>query len=158
MFTRTSSSEPRALEPRPTNPSRTNAVQHRTGPSEGGKSVIGNDLRIIGQGLKIISQGVLQVDGEIEGDVRAAEVIVGEQGKVTGMVAGQQVVIWGHVSGVICGRTVALQASSGVEGDIYHMSFTIQQGAMFDGRSRRAGNDAELNAVMDAKIANPDSA
>jgi len=156
MFTRASSTDPRPLE-HSTAPSRTNGVQHRTGPSEGGKSVIGNDLRIIGQGLKIISQGVLQVDGEIEGDVRAAEVIVGEQGKVTGMVAGQQVVIRGNVSGVICGKTVALQATSGVEGDIYHMSFTIEQGAMFDGRSRRAANEIELNAVMDAKIADPDS-
>ena len=157
MYTRTSSAEPQPLAPRSTNPSQPHAVQHRTGPSESGKSVIGNDLKIIGQGLKIISQGVLQVDGEIEGDVRAAEVIVGEEGKVTGMVAGRQVIIRGKVSGVICGKTVALQASSGVEGDIYHMSFTIQQGAMFDGRSRRAGNDAELNAAMDAKIADPDS-
>ena len=151
MFTRTSSDERKALEPRTTNSSRPNGVQHRTGPSEGGKSVIGNDHRIIGQGLKIISQGVLQVDGEIEGDVRAAEVIVGEQGKVTGMVAGEQVVIRGKVSGVVCGKTVALQSSSDVEGDIHHMSFTIEQGAMFDGSSRRAANEAALNAVMDAK-------
>ena len=157
MFTRTSSDEPHPRELRPTNPSRTNAVQHRAGPSESGKSVIGNDLRIIGQGLKIISQGVLQIDGEIEGDVRAAEVIVGEQGKVTGMVAGKEVVIWGHVSGVICGKTVALQASSVVEGDIYHMSFTIQQGAKFDGSSRNAADEVVLNAVMDAKIADPHS-
>jgi cytoskeletal protein CcmA (bactofilin family) len=113
--------------------------------------VIGNDLKIVGQGLKIISQGVLQVDGEIEGDVRAAEVIVGGQGKVTGMVAGQQVVIEGKVAGVICGKTVALRSSSDVEGDIHHMSFTIEQGAMFDGRSRRAASDTELNAVIDAK-------
>src|SRR5215831_17872686 len=53
-------------------------------PSTGEKWVIGNDLKIIGQGLKIISRGVLQVDGEIEGDVQAAEVVVGEKGKVTG--------------------------------------------------------------------------
>jgi cytoskeletal protein CcmA (bactofilin family) len=45
--------------------------------------VIGNDLKIISQGLRIISRGVLQVDGEIEGDVQAAEVIVSEKGKVT---------------------------------------------------------------------------
>jgi cytoskeletal protein CcmA (bactofilin family) len=157
MFTRTSSAEPQPRESRPTSPSRTSGVQHRTGPSESGKSVIGNDLRIIGQGLKIISQSVLQVDGEIEGDVRAAEVIVGEEGKVTGMVAGQQVVIRGKVSGVICAKAVALQAPSDVDGDIYHMSLTIEQGAMFDGSSRRAGTDAELHAVMDAKIADPDS-
>jgi cytoskeletal protein CcmA (bactofilin family) len=151
MFTRSSSTEPRTLDPLATNYSRTNGVQHRTGPSEEVTSVIGNDLTIIGHGLKIISQGVLQVDGEIEGDVRAAEVIVGEQGKVTGMVAGQQVIVRGKVSGVICGKTVALQTSSIVEGDIHHMSFTIEQGAIFDGSSRRAADETALNAVMDAK-------
>ena len=153
MFTRTSSAEPRTIEPVPGPPSRSNGVHHRTGPMEGGKSVIGNDLKIVGQGLKIISQGVLQVDGEIEGDVSAAEVIVGEQGKVTGMVAGQQIVIEGKVAGVICGKTVALRSSSDVEGDIHHMSFTIEMGAMFDGRSRRVANDAELHALMEGKVA-----
>ena len=58
--------------------------------------MIGNDLKIMGQGLKIIGRGVLQVDGEIEGDVQAAEVIVGEKGQVTGMVAGRQVVVRGE--------------------------------------------------------------
>jgi hypothetical protein len=37
-------------------------------------------------GLKIISRGILQVDGEIEGDVQAGEVIVDEKGKASGMV------------------------------------------------------------------------
>jgi cytoskeletal protein CcmA (bactofilin family) len=148
MFTRTSSAEP-ATQPIPSKPTRTNGTQHRTGPSEGGKSVIGNDLKIIGQGLKIISEGVLQIDGEIEGDVHAVEIIVGQQGKVTGTVAGTQVVIQGKVAGVICGKTVALQTSSNVEGDIHHMAFAIEQGAMFDGRSRRIASESELVALMD---------
>jgi len=139
MVTRTSSTEPGTLRPA------------AASPSEPGKSVIGNDLRIVGQGLKIVSQGVLQVDGEIEGDVQAAEITVSEDGKVTGMVAGKQVVIGGKVSGVVCGKTVALQSSSDVEGDIHHMSFTVEQGATFEGRSRRAASEAELDAVTDAK-------
>ena len=113
--------------------------------------MIGNDLKIIGQGLKIIGRGVLQVDGEIEGDVQGAEVIVGELGKVTGMVAGQQVIIRGTVSGVVCGKTVALQASSHVDGDVHHMSLAIEQGAMFEGRSRRAASEADLNTVVDSR-------
>jgi cytoskeletal protein CcmA (bactofilin family) len=150
MFTRSPSAEPHTLEPRTTKSGAANGVQHRaSGPESGDKSVIGNDLKIIGQGLKIIGRGVLQIDGEIEGDVQAAEVIVGEQGKVTGMVAGRQVIVRGKVSGVICGATVALQASSKVEGDIHHMSIVIEQGAMFDGRSRRAATEAELKSVAD---------
>jgi cytoskeletal protein CcmA (bactofilin family) len=152
MFMRTSSAEPRRLEPRSTNVITANAPQPRAAaPEKLERSVIGNDLKIVGQGLKIIGRGVLQVDGEIEGDVQGAEVIVGELGKVTGMVAGQQVIIRGSVSGVVCGMTVALQASSHVEGDVHHMSLAIEQGASFDGRSRRAATESDLNSVVDGR-------
>jgi cytoskeletal protein CcmA (bactofilin family) len=149
MFQRSSSAGPPSLGPRTTTPTGTNSVINS--PSSGEKSVIGNDLKIIGQGLKIISRGVLQVDGEIEGDVMAVEVVVGEKGKVSGMVAGQQVVVRGTVSGVVRGKTVALQASSQVEGDIHHMSFAIEQGAHFEGRSRRARGEADLLAVAEGR-------
>src|SRR5262249_34152240 len=70
MFTRNSSAVPKLLGPHSTTPAGTeNAI---TMPSTGEKSIIGNDLKIVGQGLKIISRGILQVDGEIEGDVMAA--------------------------------------------------------------------------------------
>jgi cytoskeletal protein CcmA (bactofilin family) len=150
MFTRSSSAEPTALEPRTIRPANT-TQRPISAPSTGEKSVIGNDLKIIGVGLKILSRGILQVDGEIEGDVQAAEVIVGEKGKVTGMVAGRQIVVRGKVSGVVLGQTVALQASSQVEGDIHHMSLLIEQGAMFEGRSRRAQGEADLVAVADQR-------
>jgi cytoskeletal protein CcmA (bactofilin family) len=141
MLTRNSAAEPKTLPPRISN----------SDAHSGEKSVIGNDLKIIGQGLKIIGRGVLQVDGEIEGDVQGAEVIVGEKGKVTGMVAGQQVIIRGKVSGIICGKAIALQATSWVEGDIHHMSLVIEQGAQFDGRSRRAADESALKSVADGK-------
>ena len=67
--------------------------------------------------------------------------------------AGQQVVVRGKVSGVVCGKTVALQASSQVNGDIHHMSFAIEQGAMFEGRSRRAADESALNAVIEGASA-----
>jgi cytoskeletal protein CcmA (bactofilin family) len=135
MFTRSS---PAATKSAPT----ANGAFSAVSPETNEKSVIGNDLKIIGR-------GVLQVDGEIEGDVQAAEVIVGEKGQVTGMVAGRQVVVRGKVSGIVCGRTVALQAASNVNGDIHHMSLLIEQGALFEGRSRRAKSEQDLNAVLE---------
>jgi len=142
--------------PAPANVGDASGLQHRTGPADSGdKSIIGNDLRIIGQGLKIISRGVLQIDGEIEGDVQAAEVIVGEQGKVSGLVAGQQVLVNGKVSGAICAKTVTLQAKSEVEGDLHHMALALQRGALFEGRSRRAASEDELNKVLAARTGEP---
>jgi cytoskeletal protein CcmA (bactofilin family) len=147
MFTRNPTVEPQAIERRT---ARSNGAQpHLSAPSTGEKSVIGNDLKIIGQGLKIIGRGTLQVDGEIEGDVQAVEVVVGERGKVTGMVAGQQVVVRGKVSGVVCAKSVALQSSSELQGDVHHMSIAIEQGAMFEGRSRRAADESALNSVIE---------
>ena len=154
MFTRTSSAEPKKLAPRKANGSdASGGLFSAATPATTEKSVIGNDLKIIGQGLKIIGRGVLQVDGEIEGDVQGAEVIVGEKGKVTGMVAAQNVIVRGKVSGIVCGKTIALQASSHVEGDVHHMSLAIEQGAMFEGRSRRAANEAALNSVVEGTAA-----
>jgi cytoskeletal protein CcmA (bactofilin family) len=139
-------------EPRTTSPRSANGAQAPlSAASSGEKSVIGNDLKIMGQGLKIIGRGTLQVDGEIEGDVQAVEVIIGEQGKVTGMVAGQQVVVRGKVSGVVCAKNVALQSSSEVQGDVHHMTFAIEQGALFEGRSRRAADEAALNFVIEGR-------
>lgn len=155
MFTRSSSPEPNTLAPRTNSNSNaaTELQHHASGPETGDKSVIGNDLKIIGQGLKIVGRGVLQIDGEIESDVHAAEVIIGAQGKVTGIVAGQQVVVSGKVSGIICAKTITLRGSSNVEGDVHHMSLAVEQGAKFEGRSRHAANESELNAVMDVKDA-----
>jgi cytoskeletal protein CcmA (bactofilin family) len=151
MFTRNSSVEPKTIEPasQPQPPGLNTA--RRPGPpappdgSSLSKSVIGKDLKILGQGLKIISQGTIQVDGEVEGDVRGSEVIIGDTGQVTGMVAAERVIVRGKISGVIKGVTVALQASSKVVGDIHHMSLAIEQGAEFDGRCKRPSDPNELN-------------
>jgi cytoskeletal protein CcmA (bactofilin family) len=149
MYTRKPSVEPK------TQP-RTPSVQRPlTPPSSGEKSVIGNDLKIIGLGLKIIGRGTLQVDGDVEGDVQAAEVLVGEKGKVAGMVAGQQVIVRGTVLGIICGHTVALQSSCHVESDVHHMSLAIEQGAHFHGHSRRAKSEADLVAVLEGRGTSP---
>lgn len=161
MFTRSSSVEPKRLDPQTTPQSTSNAngglnvPQRRPASEPGPKSVIGNDLKIIGQGLKIISQGTLQIDGEVEGDVGGAEVIIGEKGRVTGTVAAERVIVRGHISGVIRGVTVTLQSSSKVEGDIHHMSLAIEQGAEFDGRCRRPADAGELNLNIELAGAKP---
>src|SRR5262249_40216910 len=151
MSTGTAASGPKAHEPMNNNLSLN--VQRRPPMPDASstKSVISNDLKIIGQGLKIISQGTLQVDGEVEGDVRGSEVIIGEKGRVTGTVAAERVIVRGSISGVIRGVTVALQSTSRVVGDIHHLSLAIEQGAEFDGRCRRPADQNELNLDLDAQ-------
>jgi cytoskeletal protein CcmA (bactofilin family) len=152
MFTRDSASDLMPLEPLKPSPGTGPAKPPSARPasSEAGKSVISNDLKIIGQSLRIVSRGTLQVDGEVEGDVGGAEIIIGEEGRVTGTVAAERVIVRGRISGVIRATTVALQASARVEGDIHHMSLVIEQGAEFDGRCRRPADASELQLDLDA--------
>jgi len=151
MLTRNSTADLMPLEPaKPVSRAPASRPPSTLAPSlDAGKSVISNDLRIIGQSLRIISRGTLQVDGEVEGDVGGAEIIIGEEGRVTGTVAAERVIVRGRISGVIRAMTVALQSSARVEGDIHHMSLVIEQGAEFDGRCRRPADASELQLDFD---------
>jgi cytoskeletal protein CcmA (bactofilin family) len=109
----------------------------RPGPSASkmGPSIIGEDLTIRGN---VTSKGEIQVDGEIEGDIRCASLLLSDKSKVTGGVAAEDVVVRGHIVGSVRGLRVTLQAESRVEGDIFHQSLAIEQGAYFEGKSRRS--------------------
>jgi cytoskeletal protein CcmA (bactofilin family) len=98
-------------------------------------SVIGADLTISGN---LLSRGEVQIDGEVQGDIQGLNVIIGERARITGGIAAEEVVVRGHVLGSIRGKRVMLQATSHVEGDIYHQSLAIEQGAFFEGKSRRS--------------------
>ncbi len=107
----------------------------RSAADRGAPSVIGPDLTIIGN---LISSGEVQVDGEVQGDLHGTHIVIGERAKITGGVNAEEVVVRGHVMGSIRGRKVMLQSSSHVEGDVHHQSLAIEQGAYFEGKSRRS--------------------
>ncbi|MGI9406640.1 MAG: bactofilin family protein [Hyphomicrobiaceae bacterium] len=100
-------------------------------------TVIGADFKITGHA---VSNGAVQVDGEIEGDIECASLTVGETAKVTGNVIAQDISVQGKVMGSIRGTNVTLQSSAHIEGDVYHQSLAIEQGAFFEGKSRRSEN------------------
>ncbi|MDX2309173.1 MAG: polymer-forming cytoskeletal protein [Hyphomicrobium sp.] len=97
-------------------------------------SIIGPELQIMGN---LVSRGEVQVEGTIHGDIHGSHVLVGERAEITGGIVGDEVVVRGHVMGSVRGKRVLLQASSHVEGDIYHLTLAIEQGAYFEGKSRR---------------------
>jgi len=98
-------------------------------------SVIGPDLTINGN---LVSKGEVQVDGEVQGDIHGTYVVIGEKARITGGIIAEEIVVRGHVMGSVRGKRVMLQSSSHVEGDIYHQALAIEQGAFFEGKSRRS--------------------
>src|SRR5688572_10372746 len=107
-------------------------------------SIIGEDLTISGN---VTSKGEIQVDGEIQGDINCGSLLLGDKSQVIGGVIAEDIVVRGRVVGSIRGLRVTLQAQSHVEGDIFHQSLAIEQGAYFEGKSRRSDDPlAEVKA------------
>jgi len=116
------------------------AINSRAAPTarsgeRGSPSVIGPNLTIVGN---LVSKGEVQVDGEVQGDLYGTHIVIGERARITGGIVGEEVVVRGHVLGSVRGRKVMLQSSSHVEGDVFHQTLAIEQGAFFEGKSRRS--------------------
>ena len=88
----------------------------------------------------ILSQGDVQVDGKIEGDIRACSLVIGDKAIVTGDVYAEEATIRGRVDGSISARKVQLAATCRVSGNILHESLSVEAGAFFEGNCRHSDN------------------
>ncbi|WP_099828021.1 bactofilin family protein [Oceaniglobus indicus] len=103
-------------------------------------SVLSADLVIKGN-LK--TTGDIQIEGTVEGDIRAHLLTVGEGATVKGEVMADDVVVNGRVVGRVRGLKVRLTSTAKVEGDIIHKTIAIESGAHFEGSVQR--RDDPLN-------------
>ena len=130
---------PAAGVPRP--PILSNALNTTSAGVSGAASVIGTDLNVIGN---LQSKGEIQIEGQVQGDVLASRIVIGQNAKITGGLVADDIVVQGTVQGSIRGLRVTLQSNSKVEGDVFHQSLAIEQGAYFEGKSRRSENPKEM--------------
>ncbi|MDZ4759733.1 MAG: polymer-forming cytoskeletal protein [Alphaproteobacteria bacterium] len=103
--------------------------------SRAGPSLISADVKMKGS---IVSQGEVQIDGHIEGDVRASALTIGDTGAVKGEVVAESIVVRGTVEGRIRARKVQLCTGAKVRGDIFHASLAIEPNAIFEGAVKHA--------------------
>lgn len=97
-------------------------------------SLLSSDLTIKGN---VSSSGDIQIEGTIEGDVRAHLLTVGESATIRGEVVADDVVVNGRVIGRVRGLKVRLTSTAKVEGDIVHKTIAIESGAHFEGSVQR---------------------
>ena len=67
-----------------------------------GGTVIGNGLKIKGD---VSAEGLVEVNGQIEGDVRCTSLVVSSDARIVGSVAAEKVVVNGRVEGPIQGAS-----------------------------------------------------
>ena len=103
-------------------------------------SVLSSDLHVTGN---MKTTGDIQVEGTVEGDIRAHLLTIGETATVKGEVMGDDVVVNGRIVGRVRGLKVRLTSTARVEGDIIHKTIAIESGAHFEGSVQR--QDDPLN-------------
>ena len=99
-----------------------------------GTSVLSADLTVVGN-LK--TAGDIQVEGTVEGDIRAHLLTVGETATIRGEIMADDIVVNGRVIGRVRGLKVRLTSTARVEGDIIHKTIAIESGAHFEGSVQR---------------------
>ncbi|GAA6192308.1 polymer-forming cytoskeletal protein [Phaeobacter gallaeciensis] len=162
MFSKSKINEPAPKAPEATKPAAP-AAPTKTSPSDfkasapkpkPPASVLSSDLHITGN-LK--TTGDIQVEGTVEGDIRAHLLTIGETATIKGEVTADDVVINGRIVGRVRGLKVRLTSTARVEGDIIHKTIAIESGAHFEGSVQR--QDDPLNPGRSTKpAANPAAA
>jgi cytoskeletal protein CcmA (bactofilin family) len=125
-------------------------------------SVLSSDLTIVGN-LK--TSGDVQIEGIVEGDIRAHLLTVGESATIRGEIVADDIVVNGRVIGRVRGLKVRLTSTARVEGDIIHKTIAIESGAHFEGSVQRQEDPlatgraalAAPAAALSAPAAKPDA-
>ncbi|MEM8803665.1 MAG: polymer-forming cytoskeletal protein [Pseudomonadota bacterium] len=113
-------------------------------------SVLSADLQITGN---IKTTGDINIEGNVEGDIRAHLLTVGEGATVKGECLADDVVVNGRVIGKVRGLKVRLTSTARVEGDIIHKTIAIESGAHFEGSVQRQENPLDQKGGMAPKPA-----
>lgn len=106
----------------------------RSGPP--GLSFIGPEVLVSGD---LATDAQLHVDGRIDGNVRCSQLVQGEAGIIAGNIQAEEARIAGTVEGQVNVRTLFVEASAKILGDVTYETLSMDAGAQLEGRlARRA--------------------
>lgn len=97
-------------------------------------SVLGHDLKITGE---IQSSGTVEILGEVDGNVSARGLIIGNEGRVHGTVQAETVEVKGKLDGAVATQGFTLRAAAQVKADVAYSALVIESGAQIEGRFTR---------------------
>lgn len=97
-------------------------------------SILASDIIITGD---IKTNGDVQIDGRLDGNIKANNVTIGEQGIVNGKVSASNVHVRGKLTGKVDATSVELSETANVQADLIQDQLMIANGAFFDGKCAR---------------------
>ncbi|MEM9013896.1 MAG: polymer-forming cytoskeletal protein [Pseudomonadota bacterium] len=115
-------------------------------------SIISADVAMRGN---VNSAGEIQFDGQLEGDIKAMSLIIGEKAAVKGEVVCETVTVRGEVEGGIRAKSVSLASTARIRGDILHSSLSVENGAHFEGNCRHSDDPLSESSAKDFRRSRP---
>jgi len=104
----------------------------------GNMSFIGGDVTITGN---IGGKGALHIDGRVDGDVGCASITLGQGGTIHGNVTADEARIAGTIEGTVAAKSLVIDATARISGDLSYDAVSIESGAVVEGRVKRLTRD-----------------
>jgi cytoskeletal protein CcmA (bactofilin family) len=108
-------------------------------------SLISKALKITGE---LESTEDIQIDGQIDGDVRGVGVKIGQNAKVKGTVYGDEVELSGAIEGKIESKKVILGGTARMTGDVWFQDIKIESGAYISGNLKPELGKADAKPAL----------
>ena len=122
--------------------------------SSGGKrgmfSVIGPDVIVTGN---ITATADLHIDGRVEGDVNCGTLAQGAESQVFGSVTAEIARLAGAIEGAVRVKTLTIERSAKITGDVEYENITIENGGHIDGRLKHMSTVDTRVAAAPAPVA-----
>ena len=104
-----------------------------------------DDVATISSGVVItgeVSSTVdLQIDGQINGDVRCTTLFLGESGLVKGNVHAERIRVSGAIEGNVIAGDLAVETTGRIRGDIGYDRLKVTAGAVVEGMMKHRANE-----------------
>jgi cytoskeletal protein CcmA (bactofilin family) len=117
--------------------------------------IIEADMVVAGQ-LTVV--GTVRLEGRYEGTITCTRLEIGRDGYLLGSAAVEDLVVAGQIVGQVTARTVHLEATAIVEGELAHQQLRMDEAATLVGESRRERSHVMPHAFLDlaAKVRSQD--
>ncbi len=133
--------------------------EQKVGGEPNAVSVIGPDLIIRGNiEYSVDPRSIdLHIEGQVEGDVRCATLILGEGSLIKGNIAADRIRVSGTVDGGIDAKDLAIEATARVSGDVLYDRLRVAKGGVIQGTMRWKGDPAADGGKLKLVTAQADS-
>ncbi len=118
------------------------------------ETFIGQNTHLRGE---ISTKGTLRVDGNVDGNISADWIVIGEKAYIKGNASASSIIIGGTVEGNLLAKGVVdIQKKGKVKGDIVTSKLTVADGGVVDGRISMHNEEARLiEMAKEAEVVEP---